>query len=460
MEEKKETTIDKQKRVNPKLIVILIIALILMVIGIYVLYFQNNKRVIGKAIDNIKNDTEKYFSPKNSDQNVGDNYTSETDFKFNIESEYLSAYLLSSPEVAPFAKMIENLSKTENKITVKQDKANKKAYFDIDSKLNNESLFKMKYLIENNTEYYYIEDFLDQYINNGTSNYFESLTSSDTSKENIEYVYEFAISSFKRNLDNSYFSKKGEKVKTNGKEKTLQKVTLELDNGRLVELADKILKDLKNDKKANRILTGIDDDFKNAKVNKKETILNNDEKLIFSVYAHNITYQIEKYHLEYKVGNDSYILTYEKGNQDIIEIKENDTNLFSATITEKDEKLIADLIYQNKNIGTAEISNKQNQYSLKINLNIEGIKMNMDTQLESKEVKKNQSYNTDSKVSMKIEADQQTLAKVDISAKTKLTKGAKIKENTDNVVFAKELNNTEEEKLKQVFTNIFMKLMS
>ena len=54
-----DTNNDKSKF---KLIIIitLIASVVLISAGIYIGYFQNNKRIIGKAIDNIKTDITKY----------------------------------------------------------------------------------------------------------------------------------------------------------------------------------------------------------------------------------------------------------------------------------------------------------------------------------------------------------------------------------------------------------------
>lgn len=183
-----DTNNDKSKL---KLIIIItLIAVVFISAGIYIGYFQNNKRIIGKAIDNIKTDITKYYLPEYDNLSKFDTFTMNNDIKFNINSELLQEEPMTT-------NLINNLNKTKNKVTIKQDLNNKKAYMDFNSTIDDSELFSMKYLIENNTEYYYIKGFLDNYINNGNSNYFESLNKDTTSSENFDYIYNFTLTSFK-----------------------------------------------------------------------------------------------------------------------------------------------------------------------------------------------------------------------------------------------------------------------
>ena len=72
-------------------------------------------------------------------------------------------------QIQTYQKLLNNLGKTKNTITIKQDKTNKKAYLELDSNLNSTKLINTKYLIENSTEYYFVEGFLNTYVNNGSS---------------------------------------------------------------------------------------------------------------------------------------------------------------------------------------------------------------------------------------------------------------------------------------------------
>ena len=77
-----DTNNDKSK--FKLIIIITLIAVVFISAGIYIGYFQNNKRIIGKAIDNIKTDITKYYLPEYDNLSKFDTFTMNNDIKFNI----------------------------------------------------------------------------------------------------------------------------------------------------------------------------------------------------------------------------------------------------------------------------------------------------------------------------------------------------------------------------------------
>lgn len=442
-------------------IIVIVIAILFILVGFGLLYFYNSKRVISKALDDITT-TFKNKYLMNYDINTNfDDFTVESDIKFNIKSDYFQQIAQFSPNYLVYANLINNLNKTNSKLVFKQDKTNQKLFINLDSQYNNESLINMKYLIENNTEYYYIKGFLDSYINNGTSNYFEALHKNTTNKENIEYVYGVAINSFKKNLKSEYFTKSGEKVVINGKEKSLQKITLEVNNDRLVELATSILNDLKNDEKAMKILTGIDNEFKNAKITSSSKFLDDKQKIVFSVYVDNLTYIIKKYKIDFVYGNDITTITYEKNKQSILNFYRNNILESSSRIEYNKNETIMYLSDGNKKaLGKIKINKSDNSYKIDFSIDIESIQMNFLLQQDITNIKKDKSYDSKIILNGNIVSNNISLASIGINCNSKVTNGAKIEENTDNAVFAKDINDNQKLQLNQYITNIFSRLMS
>lgn len=442
------------------LIMVIIIAIIFIVVGFILLYFYNDKRVMGKAIDNVNTTfINKYLMNRSNIQEF-DNYTIESDIKFDIKSDYLQQLTQYFPSYSPYVNLMNNISKTNNKLIFKQDKTNQKAFINLDSNYNNESLISVKYLIENNTEYYYIKGFLDNYINNGTSNYFESLQKNSNNKENIKYVYEFAIDSFKRNLKSEYFTKTSEKVQIKGKEKNLKKVTLEIDNKRLTEIATLILNDLKSDEKANKILTGIDNDFKKAKISSSK-FLNSKQKVILSVYVDNLTYIIKKYQLDFIYDMDIISVTYEKNKQGILNVYKNKILEGNLIIDyNKDETIIHINDGNKKSLGQVKIKTSDNLYKIDINISVDSVKFNLLLQQDITNIKKDKSYDSKVLLQANINNNNSSLANIKISGNSKISKGVKIEENTDNAVFSKDLDSIQPMQLNTYIYNIFSKLMS
>lgn len=439
---------------NSKVVIIIaIIAIVLIGVGVYIGYFQNDKRIIGKAIDNIKTDITKYYLPEYDNLDKFDTFTMSSVIKFNVNSDLLR-------EDPTTANLINNLNKTKNKVIVKQDLNNKKAYINFNSTIDNSELFSMKYLIENNTEYYYIKSFLDNYINNGNSNYFEALNKNTTSEENIGYIYSFALSSFKNHLDKTYFTKTGEKIESDGKIKNVQKITLELNNERLVKIAKSVLKDLKSDDKANKILTGMDSDFKNTKIKNNEKILNKNEKVIFSVYTDNITYAIKRYELEFGSDKKHSKICYTKGKQDTLKLYDNKGEKQSFQIN-YDNNIVNINMYdknQNKN-GKINIKKDKKEYKIIVKYNIDNTDIVINLNQKIMDIRKSKSYKADTKLSIKAVSNKEAIANIAMIVNSSVKKGTVIDENTDKAIFANDIDNSKNEILKQQLTNVITRLM-
>lgn len=448
-----DTNNDKSKL---KLIIIItLIAVVFISAGIYIGYFQNNKRIIGKAIDNIKTDITKYYLPEYDNLSKFDTFTMNNDIKFNINSELLQ-------EEPMTANLINNLNKTKNKVTIKQDLNNKKAYMDFNSTIDDSELFSMKYLIENNTEYYYIKGFLDNYINNGNSNYFESLNKDTTSSENFDYIYNFTLTSLKNHLDKSYFTKSGDKIEIDGKNVNVQKITLKLDNRRLVSISQAVLKDLKADDKANKILTGIDSDFKKEKIKNNEKILSKDEKIIFSVYTDNITYIIKKYSLSFGSDSNYSEVCYVKGRkEDMLSLYDKNVEKRKFKISYNDNTVNINMYDENQqNNGKITITKEQNQYKAVAKYDVDNTNMTTSLDQKLKEVKKNSAYKLNTKLSIKALSRKTSVADIKVVIDSSIKKGATIEEDTDKATFANDIDNEKTEIFKQQLTNTLTKLMS
>lgn len=180
---------ENKHKSKKKLIVsiISIIAVIIIAIGIYTAYISNPKRIMAAAIDKVSSNFKDIIDLDEKNK-IGENYTLKENIKLDIESDYLSALGTYSIEYQPYINLINNLSKLDTNITITQNKEAKQLFASLSSSLNNEELINVKYLIKNNTGYYFIKDFLSTYINHGSNNYFESLDESTTNSENIEYI--------------------------------------------------------------------------------------------------------------------------------------------------------------------------------------------------------------------------------------------------------------------------------
>lgn len=443
---------DAKFKINKNIIIIVAISIVLIGIGIFIYYSRSSKVMIAKGIDDITSMVKKDVFMNSKQFDVGKDYTLNSDLTFNIESNYLQQLSAYSPEYQTYSKLISNLSKTKNKIVIKHDQTNKKAFVTLDTNYNGTDLLNLKYLIENNTEYYYIKGFMDSYINNGTSNYFESLDSNTTDSENLEYIYNFTLSSFKNNLKKEYFKRSSSKILIDEKEKNYQKITLSIDNKILKEIAKNILNDLKKDKKANKILVSINKDFTKAKINNSKKYLSDNQKIEFSVY-NDYFYRIKKYDLNFISNNDNLLITYTKGNEGKLEVYKNNKIQGYLNIKKNDDETNIDIFdSDSKNIGNIVIKQTENTYSLTTNITIETLKISASINNNISKLIKNKSYNQDLKFNISATSNGSSLISINIGMKNKMKKGVSIKEDTSNVILA---NDVTQDK-KDAFTNSIM----
>ena len=272
--EKIQEKVPSNKKYTPiKIIAFFLILLSISMIGlgVYFIYASNPKKIIGSGIESMTANFKNIVFSTNENLTIGENFTIESDISINAQSDLFSTISqmgqpilidptmtnpaiqqepILQPETTVEAsinmdmlnKLLTNIANTKNTVVIKQDKTNKKAFLSLNSMYNNENLLSAKYLIENSTEYYYVNGFLNTYVNNGSSNYFEAINDQTTNQDNIVYLYEFISNSLKENLKEEYFVKETATTKIFDQEKDMTKVILKIDNLKAKEILSAILK--------------------------------------------------------------------------------------------------------------------------------------------------------------------------------------------------------------------------
>lgn len=468
MESKEEkieelTLEEKPKKKGKKkfiVIPIIIIAIVLLVVGAYISYKGNSKRIIGNAIDKLSSKIEDNIDLGES--KVGNNYTVKSNVKLKVESDYLSALGTYSDEYKPYINLINNLSNLDNNITIIQNIDEKQLFAGITSSLNGEQLISAKYLIQNNTEYYFIQNFLSTYINNGSTDYFELLNENETNEENIEYIYEFCIESLKDNLKDSYFTKKDVKTTVNNKEENATKITLEINNDIAKELATNILNDLKNDKKASNILTKYNEDFKDSKIENDTNIFEDNEKIYFNVYTTKYTYEIIKYELLVADTENTVSIVYEenKSNDKITIVVDNEIACI-INITEVNNNTVITINDKDDNkLATIEIKELDNKNIITFNAEISEMILDMTISTETTEITKNKEYKEETTFEAKITTNNTVLGSINFSINSDITDTAQITEDVSGAIDSSYITTEQQEQLEQNILMILLKLMS
>lgn len=438
---------DKKKK-GKKLVVGLIVLGLILIAGGGVLTYFSSPSYVSKTV--IKEFGQKATELMNSRIETGleDNYKTTSNIKMNLKSDYFSALATMDPSYAMISNLLNNLSNTENNITMVQDKENKKLFFNLDSKLSGQSLINTKYLVENATAYYSIDGVTNTYVNNGNNNYFESLNSSTTTNENLKYLIEKIAESMANNLEESYLSESyTDEYKV---------ITITLTEQNIVTYGNKIINDLKNDEKANQIMTGYNANFSEVKLTEKDVTGTGTIKV--NIYLDKILSQVSQYELE--LGNGNKCIYYKENGKEIVELisEEETTTLEIEKHGEKTEINIKD--GSNASLGTVTISQTSTNYDIVANITSEEATLDFGYNYQITNLKKGTSYDSAATITIKMTAQNTTIIDGTITVTSQTTNDTTISEDTSSSVLASTLSGTQTELLQQKIALIILSLMS
>lgn len=438
----------EKKKKGKKLVLGLIVLGLILIAGGGVLTYFSSPSYVSKTV--IKEFGQKATELMNSRIETGleDNYKTTSNIKMNLKSDYFSALATMDPSYAMISNLLNNLSNTENNITMVQDKENKKLFFNLDSKLSGQSLINTKYLVENATAYYSIDGVTNTYVNNGNNNYFESLNSSTTTNENLKYLIEKIAESMANNLEESYLSESyTDEYKV---------ITITLTEQNIVTYGNKIINDLKNDEKANQIMTGYNANFSEVKLTEKDVTGTGTIKV--NIYLDKILSQVSQYELE--LGNGNKCIYYKENGKEIVELisEEETTTLEIEKHGEKTEINIKD--GSNTSLGTVTISQTSTNYDIVANITSEEATLDFGYNYQITNLKKGTSYDSAATITIKMTAQNTTIIDGTITVTGQTTNDTTISEDTSTSVLASTLSGTQTELLQQKIALIILSLMS
>lgn len=437
----------KKKKGKKSIILLFILGLMLITVGSVLAYLSSpsyvSKTVIKefsqKAIELIGNRVE---------TGLEDNYKTASNIKINLKSDYFQALATMDPSYAMISNLLNNLSNTENNITMIQDKENKKLFLNLDSKLAGQSLLNTKYLVENATAYYSIDGITSTYVNSGNNNYFESLNSTTTTNENTKYIIEKIAESLAKNLEDNYLSES-----YNNEYKI---ITITLTEKDIVTYINKVINDLKKDDKANKIMTGYNANFSKTKITAED--ISGIGTIKVNIYLDKLLSQAKIYELELKDNNK---ITYSKEDgKEIIEIISEDEKVTLEIRSQGEKTEISIKDGNNTSLGTITISKTSTNYDIVANIISEETSLDFGYNYQITNLKKGTSYDSSATMTMKITAQDTTILDGNITITGQTTNDVTINEDTSGSVLASSLTGTQSELLQQKLSLIILSLMS
>lgn len=443
---------------------ICLFSLALLALGFYYEYVANPKRILGKTLNNISNNITETISMFKFSTGLDNNYTKTSNIKVTANTNnYTKSFKETNDLSINYKAFIKNLNELDTKVVKVMDTNNHKKFLSINSSLSGQKLIEIKRLIENSTDYYYVSNYLNTYINNGNNNYFESMDASTTVSENIYYLKDFLVKSIANNLDNTYFNSTVKKETINNISKKYNLITFSIDNDKAIKLAKLVLNDIKNDSKAYKIFISYNPNFKDTKINKNTIIIPKNTNLKLNIYTDKYTYKIKKYELIETKKDKSNILTYEYINDNIGTgsiIKNNNIEYKYEYIKKKNAKQVTIFTVNDKKTGTIEIEKTNTGIIFDISMAVEEKELEVNYIYNILNLKKNSSYDDEQQLTIRSTNENQEVLNMDITIKSTTTSKVKIEEDVSDAVIERTLSKEEKAKLNEIIINIFTILNS
>ncbi len=438
----------KEKKRGHKLVVVLILLSIALLAGGGVLTYFTSPKYVAQTVIKEMGENATQILANRQETGLEENYSTTGTLKIDLQSDYFQGLSTTDPSYATIANLFRNLSNTQNNIAVVQDKENKRLFINYNSTLNGQNLFSTRYLVEDATEYYYIDGVTSTYVNNGNNNYFESLNSATTTNENLNYIIEKVTESVKDNIEDSYLS--------TTYEDNYKVVTITLTEDDLLQLGNNVLEDLKKDTKANQIMTGYNQNFADTKITKDQ--IKGIGTIQLHIYLNKISTQVERYELNMEDGTTlSYSIA--NGNK-MIEITQNDSTTRFTITTTNDKTDITITDEENTTIGSVSISKTSTNYDIIANVTTDTMSMDFGYNTQMTNVKKGTSYDSSTTITLNISSQNTMLLNGTITLDTTTTSDTNIEEDTSTSVLASTLTGTESDLLSQKLITALTQLMS
>lgn len=447
-----------------KVIWILLILIIIVIAGFCFYYgfilnkASKPKNVYDKVIDKIDENIFKYFE-LDKDYLVGDDFQISGDIKYELEGAYYLQNSAVNPDDIKIYNKINNLNNSKTTYTYIQNNEENKLYKDVKQTIGEEEVLLKKTLIEDTTEYVYINGVSDKYINNGTNIYFENISNSNTTKDNIEYLHQVVLNSFKASLEEKYFEKSKKKVNVNDQYKDTYQMSIMIDDKRLKEILNSVIKSIKKDQRANDIVSGFYIDFENYKISDKERILDKNEKYLINIYTDKIWFNPVKYEIIHLNNNERETYAYTGDLEGRLTYIKNDEFKYGIDVSINHKTyLFAFNNASGKNIGKIKLDKNSGMYNLDVDLSLDNKTYLVTYSSKYKDLKKKESYTINDYLKVKYSEDDIVKFSGDIKNTIKINTTNTIKEEVGDVIIRSSLTEEEENNYNNVKDRLIERL--
>lgn len=291
-------------------IFIFLFAILLIYVGFYFRHLSKPSYIVGEVLERIQNKSWNYLFP-NQNVFVGDQFSLEGSLDFDLESEYYKNQSMIDVEALRRFHIIENLSNLNTQFIIKHDANNRQLLLDFEQNLGKEKLYHKKEYIDNETGYYYVEDVLNQYVNNGTCHYFETIREEKTHHDNFQYLNEYFFKAIQNSLLEEDIKSYDVKTNIHGKEKSVHQISIKFTDKYIKKVWNSIIQDYQNDEEASFLIQNVFPNYKNYLLKDEQRLLADQEYYTLNIYTTNFLYVPVKYELIHMLGDEKEVYIYE-----------------------------------------------------------------------------------------------------------------------------------------------------
>lgn len=428
-------------------------------IGLYFSKLSKPNAIFGTAIDQIQlklDDVLNFYR----DYEVGDTFTLNGEVQVKLDSEKLASQQSTDPEAFKKYQMLKNISNSKNQFLFMQNKNDKQLFFSFNQTLGQEELVQYKYVIQDATKYYFVKEVLENYVNDGNCSYFESLTMDQTTMGNYDYLYQFIIQSLKNQLREEYFKTYRVNQNIYGKDSYVYQASMTLTDKRIKSILNGILKDLKTDPQASKILIGMYDDFMKFKLSTEKKYLSSKESYTINIYTSTFLYKPMKYEIIYLSGNEkkSYIYEGDDKNGKAYYL-ENDKLVYQFDVGMSSgsmEVFIQD--HNNQQIGTLKYDKEANGISLDYDFDYNNKKNQFVFSSKYQNIEKGKSHQNHTEIIFKQMDNNVVVIGGEMFVDINIQSNAKMEEDLSNSVLAASLTDEKKHQFETVADRVKARL--
>ena len=453
---------EKKSGSKPFGIILLIIAILCLGVGLTLNYLSNPKRVLNRMYSSLSTALTKTLTNRLESVGNFENYTLDATMKMDISSPTMEAAAAASPEIyGNYVKQMKLISSLTTSITFATDTSNERLFLNTNVNIGDTSLLHVKYLIDNATEYYYLENYTPAYVNNGNKTYFESLNNDTTSTDNLTYLMDYTIKSAINSLEDDDFKKSTVEMTINGTKDKYLKTSLKINQKKMLDIEKKVLKSLKSDSKASQILTGLFPEFSKTKVTNSDNLLSAGEELTLNVYTDKFGLSIKKYEVVNTLDDSTASYVYEptSDTEGTFYIIDNNQIMEKIIYTGKDNDMTFKILTStDEEIGKIDISLKDTSTKIEYTAKSESGTQSASYTSTLSDIKKNDSYSEKIEISYHEATYESEILNFNLTLDSTVSSKVKIEEDVSNSILSSTLTDEDKEKLTNVLSNIILKL--